>query len=555
VEPLTVTALIFWSFIASTLALLAIDRKYLQVLTSDWRVLGGVIALTILWRLPPDGQFFHGLEYEDSYVYSVVAKAMALGVSGPQNGSYLTSVCSIGSLLQCAAYETYSGHYIGFPFVVSLINRLLGFSVYNASILGVMASVVSATALWCLAQFVGGRKAAIAATIIFAVTPVFAVYGVAAFAEPTSNALATVAMAIGVRMLNGRATSLNGSKLVLNATALTLTLLMAVLVKRENAVIPAVFALVAAVWWLQGWRHDEDRPWSSVLVFVCCTLAVAYFAFTHLRLSDTVVSETAEYGQNPFAFNTMRVLMPMFASAFIKWEWYQCGAWLAALGVVVCIARRRADSVSVLLCGAAYLFLYLSHVRSHYMLVYGDVSDRDALRYSMNLMSLWSALAGVGAAGIVESIFGSRVFRPGILKGVVAVLAVLLGVDGYWHTRTLRREAIEDELLGRINPARTAIETIGTEAATAYVISPESLIIQLYGPPTLRVVDFTVVNSEMFREVRAADSGARIWYVALRTYDNDADHRRYREQFAEIETNRKEHVQSDERFDVFRLVQ
>src|SRR5262245_1603954 len=74
-----VTALIFWSCIGSTLALLAIDRKYLQVLRSDWRMLGSLIALTILWRLPPNSQFFHGLEYEDSYVYSVVAKAMALG--------------------------------------------------------------------------------------------------------------------------------------------------------------------------------------------------------------------------------------------------------------------------------------------------------------------------------------------------------------------------------------------------------------------------------------------------------------------------------------------
>src|SRR5258708_4684051 len=73
--PLAVTALLFWLSVASVVAVVLLDRAYVNVIKADWKLLVGVIALVILWRLPPDGRFFHGLEYEDSYVYSVVGRA------------------------------------------------------------------------------------------------------------------------------------------------------------------------------------------------------------------------------------------------------------------------------------------------------------------------------------------------------------------------------------------------------------------------------------------------------------------------------------------------
>lgn len=50
------------------------------ILRRHWRVLLLLVAVTLIWRIPTSGRFFHGLEYEDAYVYTVAARQI-VGVS------------------------------------------------------------------------------------------------------------------------------------------------------------------------------------------------------------------------------------------------------------------------------------------------------------------------------------------------------------------------------------------------------------------------------------------------------------------------------------------
>jgi hypothetical protein len=551
VDPVTVTALLFWLSVVAVLALILFDRKYLETIYPDWGILVGLVAMVLLWRLPVGGHFFHGLEYEDSYVYSVVGRTIALGIHGPGKGSFLTAVCSVGSLVTCGTYEVYSGHYIGFPYVVSLLDRCMGFSVYNGSIASVLASIVTAVALWCMACFVAGRETAIATVMVFAVTPAFATYGVAAFAEPTSNALATVTLAITFRMLTGYEEGDRDRRtLFMNSAALSLVLLMAIVVKRENVVIPLVLTVVASFARVLAPRDVRKRYSAPMIAFTVVSILVGYFAAAHLELGQTVVSETAEYGQYPFALGTVRLLMPVFASSVTQWSWYLFSAYLVMAGIIACVARHRVADAALLLCGAAYLLLYTSHVRSHYMLMFGAVSDRDALRYAVNIMSLWSLLAGTGLVRIARMFQATKISSL-VLRAALAVAVIVVCGISYRQTMTLRRDALEDEFWGRINPAQTVVKMIGSQ--TAYVISPESLLLQLYGPPTMGVVDFRTLGNRSLEAIIEATQTASMWYLALPTYDTDADHRRYREQFMEIDTHRKERILNGEGFVLFRL--
>jgi hypothetical protein len=74
---------------------LVTELQLLVALRNNWRWLGLILLVTLLWRLPFDGHWFFGLEYEDSYIYSVSARDINSGTLTCSSGNscYLTTVC------------------------------------------------------------------------------------------------------------------------------------------------------------------------------------------------------------------------------------------------------------------------------------------------------------------------------------------------------------------------------------------------------------------------------------------------------------------------------
>src|ERR1700751_1507137 len=99
------------------------------MLKTHWTRLVFLLLLTLLWRVPVNGTFFHGLEYEDSYIYTVAGRQMFEHL-GPTSVSvdspYSIDVCKIGSLRACQQWEPFPEHLIGYPYVISLFSRVLG---------------------------------------------------------------------------------------------------------------------------------------------------------------------------------------------------------------------------------------------------------------------------------------------------------------------------------------------------------------------------------------------------------------------------------------------
>src|ERR1700722_19558333 len=117
-SPLLLTQFLFWGLLAAA-ALMAATDRYIRATIRQYRLYALLaIVVTLVWRFPKGGVLFLGMEYEDSYVYTVVARQMLEGnhvVAGM--ASYLTTVCDVGSLRACQAFTTYSGHYIGEPYL------------------------------------------------------------------------------------------------------------------------------------------------------------------------------------------------------------------------------------------------------------------------------------------------------------------------------------------------------------------------------------------------------------------------------------------------------
>src|SRR5580698_9405069 len=171
-------------FAAGTLVL---DTRTLDLCRSHWKSIVLILVIAAVWRLPWDGVFFHGLEYEDSYIYTVAGRQIADRIQPPAGNSgppFSFNVCAVGSIRDCDIWEPFPEHLIGYPYMIGMAIRAFGYSSAIGSLVNLFASSVSSLLVFMLAlNITGDALVASLAGLTFAVIPVFAVYGLETSAE------------------------------------------------------------------------------------------------------------------------------------------------------------------------------------------------------------------------------------------------------------------------------------------------------------------------------------------------------------------------------------
>src|SRR5579862_4275528 len=152
-SPLLLTQFLFWGLVVAG-ALMSVTDRYIRATIRRYSLyLLLAILVTVVWRFPKGTEFFLGMEYEDAYVYTVAARQMLEGSYVAEGRtSYLTTVCDVGNLRACQSSTTYSGHYIGSPFVLSLAARVLGYRPAIAGLVGIAAALVTVVVIFLIAR-------------------------------------------------------------------------------------------------------------------------------------------------------------------------------------------------------------------------------------------------------------------------------------------------------------------------------------------------------------------------------------------------------------------
>jgi hypothetical protein len=531
-----------WLFFAS-------DAFTRALWTRHWKVLLTAILIVIVWRIPLRSTFFHGLEYEDAYVYTVSGRqSIDLQQYDSRNvGSvYLVSVCAVGNLGSCYLSQTYSGHYIGFPSIIRLTMRLFGYNPAISNYVGLFASCIAVVMVFLICQLVTtDLVSAIAACMVFASTPIFAVYGVGSYAEPASNACISVSLFCYLRYMYKHHD--NGFVRIINWCAFTLTLVLAVLIKRENIILAIGLPLISS-----GLLLIHSRPQLIDRKKLQCAfwgaVVAASFGAIELHLIQTVLNETGEYAGFPFAISNAKALLPMFLSSFISPRWYLFTFIFVFLGIGT--AYRKSLTFFPVLLFVGYMMLYTTHVRSYYQLHGASTSPADALRLSMNLMSLWSILAGLGIGAAMR--FGE--VKVGDRKIVVTAIACLYAGVSYLMTTDLQRRSRSAELSSRVEPALVASRLI-TQAAPShtYIVTIEPLVVQMFASATVNVMALPAISPRLLTKLAGDDPGATLLFVKQNGYDNQYAHERYASQLGCLEGLRSEEIYVGSTFSVLKM--
>lgn len=554
---LGIVTMLLWGSVISSLVCFLTDRQMHALLKAHWKPMLVCLALVLLWRIPADGEFFHGTEYEDSYIYTVAGRQMAEHRSIKPDGAvlpYSITVCAVGSLTSCKQSANYPEHLIGFPYVLSVVSKVFG---YRSSI-GSMVNVASAclvdalTFLLCM-ELSSDAIVAASAALIFAITPAFAVWGLETSAEPFSCGCITLALWWCVRFAFAQRDHGHGWHHFIRWCAFTTILLFSLTVKRENILL--VFALPVIVFLV---HNTDSRPYDTSIRrswWVVLSAALGLILSFHMRTFQTMSSETALLNAFPLTGSEVIRLLATFVQSFFIVQWYGGAALLVLIGGVAAW-RHKGFLLLPLVLFVAFVLLYAFHIRSYYEMRSGSTDPRAALRFSMNLMSQWSMLAGLGVASLFGWLRRTRVWRSRTVVRTWALgcAVVIIAAISYSTTMDLRDDVVEDEFRMRIEPSITAAQIAAQDKTREeYILTLEPLIPQMYAIPSVDVFSFDELNATVMNEIGMDKGLAGVLYVDEQIHRTSADAERYNSQLAYLNQLPHKTLVSNAVFSVVRL--
>jgi hypothetical protein len=520
--PLLIPAL-FWAGSLLSLSGFVFDRRTRAIVKSQWKLIITLLLITLSWRIPPDGKFFHGLEYEDSYVYIVAARQMQLHVGPPSSEvPYSIGACAVGSLRDCQEWESYPEHFVGYPYVLSMLYGLVGYTPDLASTFNIFAASLGCVLIFLVAMAATENAVvAGASSLVFAITPVFAVYGLETSAEPASNVCIILVIWFYARFILAVRSSEGYRSSFLYWSAFSSVLLFSMTVKREDFLLGMVLPIMAFL--LVPRKTPVAMRRRTLMLFMFTTVTLAVLLSVEMGLWQTTGSELELAEKFPLTAGRLEAFFLGFARSFFVAKWYMGAILAVAAGATISI-RKRGLSLVPLVLFISYFMIYALHIRSYYEMQSANIEPYSALRFSMNFMCLWSLLAGVGIGAVIVQVRASRLYaahrRASSIVGY-CLMATLIVMSFVW-TKLIRDDAVEDETNVRISPARRALHFAAAGSQPSdYVVTLEPLMVQMYGDTTVNVVDLSAVSSEQLRAL--INSSETSSFVAVEEADRESD--------------------------------
>ena len=495
--PILTVTLFFWMMVLASSLTFISDRSLRVMLRTRWKLLAILLLATAIWRIPANGIFFHGLEYEDSYIYTVAGRQIAERVAPPASAEtpFSISACQVGSLKACQEWTSFPEHFLGYPYAIGEFSRVFGYTASVGSIINLVSCFISVFLVFSITlSITDDSMAASLAGFAFAVIPVFAVYGLETSAEPFSNLCILITIWAYLRFWNTDHNTIMGWPVYW--VAYSAALLFSQTVKRENILLALVLPAMIR------FARSETQPTSLMrnlkIGAVLLTSGLALILSSKMHLLQTSGGERELLHQFPLTSYRLAEFVGVFFSSFLVTSWYGGTFLVVAVGVgVTCLVRGRAVLPVVLL--SAYILLYASHIRSYYEMESGQIAPGAALRFSMNFMGLWAIVAGIGLGVIVKRVRQSVVRLPGMRGLMWATVAVSTGAltASFIATIHLRDEKVEDESISRLTPAAMAARSANHDVGPSdFVVTMEPLVIQMYSGPQTRIVDLESVSAQ-----------------------------------------------------------
>jgi hypothetical protein len=496
------------------------------LLFTNWHILSQnliqiliLLVISLFCVLPSNAKYFMGLEYEDAYIFTANSRYLLFNQDFSSD-PLQTHTCVLGSISDCSAEATYGGHFLALPSLGYLTHRLFGYHPYAICWINLVASLISVPILYFVCcRLTSDRTCAFVASLVYAISPAMGMFHASALAETTSSLLVLVYVSCFLTIFVQKDGSDSPRKWAV-WSLLAVSFVLALLSKRENLVLltASVFAVPA---------FFDERTKKSMLLWTCITTVMAVLLVRRFNILQMETAEAGDIGTVTFSLRYSLALIPVFARAFLTLRWFTIapGLFLCGIGGLFRRSARRSGWPIVFGLVLAYFVIYSGHYRSYYFVHYGSVTPFESLRYITNFFPLFAAVAGFGAGEVIEWMrrFGGRwPSHQELVLGTIGLVWVVISLGMTW---SLRNEWQQVEWQNRIAPVISTLQSV--KENEDYVISDLSVVFQVFGASTIRIVDADSIGTEIPTNMLFQNLKTRTVWWLRRTQVSPADIKRY----------------------------
>ena len=473
---LTTTASVIWHLVQT--------QKWSYRHLSIWKIFLPLTVIASLSKIPNWLHPFNGLEYEDAYVYNACARGF-LYLKDFSVTPFLTQSCSVGSLKDWQYSSAYSGHLVTFPALVYGYFELFGYCPTAILYINATIAVVNVSVLYLLAlQILPSKSYALAASLIFSLTPAVSLYHATGFSEVFSSLLITLYLLLFSRIYSGLDTKTRTRGKPWLWLALISTLLLAVIAKRENILLLIIPTLAAIA--------SRDLPtlllrlkrWGMLILTVIIVLLLERYA---IDLQSTNRAEMNDALGAPFRLNYIKQLLPSLIYTLFRPSWFFVFGYFLIIGVIFILFKYRGNRVLITVLGLwmCYTAAYLTHYRSYFFVRGDEVSSTELMRYITNYYPLFCLIAALPIFLLwknIQPLLAAKPLNKKMFYAIIVSTGIGLVVQGHQlkYISGLHEEDV------RTRPVLTTIDQLKEHDI---LVTDEPLLYQIYAVASFEVIE------------------------------------------------------------------
>lgn len=531
ISPLTITGVVFFATTFFTAISIYKSPFVLKILSNYKYYLITIIALNIFLKFSFLNNTFNGLEYEDAYVYNATARYYLSNINNELN-SFITDCCILGSLKDCWVSGTFSGHVIGYPFLIYLLSKLYGYNPIIANIISYLFSCFTGATIFILSFYIiNDIYYAISSSVVFSCIPIFNVYSATSFSEPTSNAFIIITMLLYMIYISDHQDK-DSNNLIWHLIPLYLILTYLILIKRENVIVSICLLLATLIQLVKNHDYKNIYNIKKIIYFFPSLILTGIIALVIINYFQMVQCEEIEITAKAFSISFVKANIIKLISGLLIYDWYLYFTLFMVIGLTISVKYDRSYLLLTIVIG--YIILYTFHYRSYYFIKGGSVTEIEFVRYTINFIGVYSLIVGLGIYHIGKlfynyfiSNFKFRVLHINI--GIFIIIIMIVSLS-FYKTVCLRANLVRLENTQRMQPMESVLEYL--KGKKAIVVTMDTLLYQIFGPDNLELVHIETINKckpiEYFNKMIMQND---VYYIEKDEYLGKLNQERWAEQF------------------------
>ena len=473
-----------------------------------------VVLVSIAFKLMFIAHPFHGLEYEDAFVFSDVARYLQYSYNWNID-PFQTKSCMDGSLTDCNQFGTFGGHYMILPVVVFMANEICGYSINNIFVVNFIASILVLYVYVKILKLLDVcRNGIIFSSTLLVATPFLNVFNTSGLSETFSSL-----WVIGTIYFYLKSSQ---EDFEYNKTSFWFAILLIVIsfaTKRENLVLLSLPVITILL--LAKNRILKLDKLLRLLLFFAIPFGLALVYNLMARVNEMEAAEGIELGVATFSLVNFAQLFPHYLSSFFHINYFGItGVLFLITGIYAILVHKKIEYKLVAMLAFLYLVMYSSHYRSYYQVHFGKVSIFETLRYTTNYFPIACI-----CFGSLNVIYDKIIDKSLILKARYVGFFLIFIVASIYLNVTTRLELNRIEYEERIRPV---VDTLNFTNQEDWIMSDISSIYHIYANNKRKFIDCYATNERRIFDLIKYDAGQ---IYLLKRKSNIYNRKRYPEYF------------------------